>query len=79
MRRQGFDSGPLMLTARAEASARVWGLQTGADDYLVKPFDSDELVARVRALLRRVHKETLKPVTRFSFGSIEIGFSRAEV
>ena len=79
MRQQGFDGGILMLTARAEVSDRVQGLQTGADDYLVKPFDSDELVARIQALLRRVNKETLTPVTRFSFGAVEIDFSRADV
>ncbi|MCW5980848.1 MAG: response regulator transcription factor [Bryobacteraceae bacterium] len=43
----------LMLTARTEASSRVLGLETGADDYLPKPFDPLELVARVRAILRR--------------------------
>ena len=43
----------IMLTARGEESDRVRGLDTGADDYLVKPFDLDELAARVRALLRR--------------------------
>ncbi len=43
----------LMLTARREVADRVTGLEAGADDYLVKPFDVDELIARVRALLRR--------------------------
>jgi DNA-binding response OmpR family regulator len=43
----------LMLTARADAEDRVAGLDTGADDYLVKPFDRAELLARIRALLRR--------------------------
>jgi two-component system response regulator MprA len=43
----------LMLTARDATADRVTGLDTGADDYLVKPFDHDELLARVRALLRR--------------------------
>jgi two-component system response regulator MprA len=47
----------LMLTARESVSDRVLGLDAGADDYLVKPFDFDELVARVRALLRRARPE----------------------
>jgi two-component system response regulator MprA len=47
------DTPILMLTARDEVEARVEGLDTGADDYLVKPFDRQELLARLRALLRR--------------------------
>jgi two-component system response regulator MprA len=47
----------LMLTARTETSDRVAGLDAGADDYLPKPFDLDELFARMRALLRRAHGE----------------------
>jgi two-component system alkaline phosphatase synthesis response regulator PhoP len=72
VRQQGFDGAILMLTARAQIRDRVHGLQRGADDYVVKPFDSDELLARVQALLRRVQKETLTPVTRFSFGSVAV-------
>lgn len=53
----------LMLTARAEVSARVRGLDCGADDYLTKPFDVGELLARVRSLLRRV-SGTLTPTPR---------------
>jgi DNA-binding response OmpR family regulator len=53
LRRKGVSAPTLMLTARAHVADRVTGLDAGADDYLVKPFDSDELVARVRALLRR--------------------------
>src|SRR5206468_4646223 len=58
-RERGFDGAILMLTARGQVRDRVEGLRTGADDYLVKPFDGDELLARVSALLRRVHKEQL--------------------
>jgi two-component system, OmpR family, response regulator MprA len=47
----------LMLTARAAVLDRIDGLDAGADDYLVKPFDIDELKARLRALLRRAHGE----------------------
>ena len=53
MRRRGLQPPVLMLTARDAAPDRVQGLNSGADDYLVKPFDFDELLARVRALMRR--------------------------
>ncbi len=47
----------IMLTARAEESERIIGLELGADDYMAKPFSPSELVARVRALLRRAHRQ----------------------
>lgn len=53
LRAQGDQTPILMLTARTETSDRVAGLDAGADDYLPKPFDLDELLARIRALLRR--------------------------
>jgi DNA-binding response OmpR family regulator len=53
LRRKGVAAPTLMLTARSEVADRITGLDAGADDYLVKPFDPEELVARVRALLRR--------------------------
>jgi len=53
MRQQGRKTPVLMLTARDKVEDRVRGLQSGADDYLVKPFAVNELLARVRALLRR--------------------------
>ena len=53
LRRQGLDLPVLVITARDSVADRVKGLDTGADDYLVKPFDLDELSARIRALMRR--------------------------
>ncbi len=53
IRHQGMDVPVLMLTARDAVSDRVKGLDYGADDYLVKPFDFDELTARIRAMTRR--------------------------
>jgi two-component system phosphate regulon response regulator PhoB len=54
----------ILLTARGEESDRVRGLSTGADDYLVKPFSMPELVARVKALLRRAKPEVLSSVLK---------------
>jgi DNA-binding response OmpR family regulator len=59
----------IMLTARSEESERVVGLEIGADDYLAKPFSPSELVARVRALLRRAHREPPAP-GRVTYGTI---------
>lgn len=56
LRRQGMTAPVLVLTARGTAADRVEGLDAGAEDYLVKPFDIDELLARLRALRRR-HRE----------------------
>ena len=64
----------LMLTARASEVDRVEGLDAGADDYLVKPFSAAELVARVRALLRRAH-----PVRRLAVGALTVDLDAARV
>jgi DNA-binding response OmpR family regulator len=58
LRRLGNAAPVLVLTAKGQVEDRVTGLDAGADDYLVKPFSTHELLARVRALLRRVQKQT---------------------
>ena len=80
LRRKGIETPILMLTAKGETIDKVLGLKLGADDYLTKPFEVIELLARVEALLRR------RPVTTnghgsetFRFGDITIDFKRAEV
>jgi DNA-binding response OmpR family regulator len=62
----------IMLTAKGEEENRIAGLELGADDYLVKPFSPRELVARVRALLRRAHVENEPQRDRLVFGDLEI-------
>lgn len=75
LRRLGHQFPILMLTARARTEDRIRGLDLGADDYLVKPFSLDELLARVRALLRRFHQATAS-VSTIAWGHIRIDFAR---
>jgi two-component system alkaline phosphatase synthesis response regulator PhoP len=79
LRQAGVDSAVLMLTAKTQVVDKVVGLKLGADDYLSKPFDPAELLARVEALLRRVQKENRIPVLNFKFDDVEVNFERAEV
>jgi DNA-binding response OmpR family regulator len=65
----------LMLTAKGQIEDRVTGLDAGADDYLVKPFSTEELLARVRALLRRVHRQT-EVQAILNLGEVEIDLVR---
>ena len=61
----------LMLTAKGRIDDRVTGLDSGADDYLVKPFSTEELLARVRALLRRVHRQS-RIATAVTLGDVHV-------
>ena len=76
LRRQGDKTPTLMLTAKDTVDDRVQGLDTGADDYLVKPFAFPELLARVRALLRR---PPLQTGTTLQVGDLEMDTARREV
>lgn len=70
--RDGSDVPIIMLTAKGEVEDRIAGLELGADDYLVKPFSPRELVARVRALVRRAHVEEEPLRERLAYGALEI-------
>src|SRR6266542_1436035 len=67
----------IILTARGEESERVRGLKTGADDYIVKPFSVPELVARIRALLRRARPERVASV--LGAGDLELDREKKRV
>lgn len=76
LRQRGIQTPILMLTAFGETTDKILGLKIGADDYLTKPFDQAELLARIEALLRRA---TPPPSTMLSFGPIRIDSRAAQV
>ncbi len=75
LRRLGHNVPVLMLTAKGFVQDRVRGLDVGADDYLVKPFSTDELLARVRALLRRLHRAK-GSLAELILGTVKLDFAR---
>jgi two-component system alkaline phosphatase synthesis response regulator PhoP len=79
VRQRGVQTPILMLTARGQIIDRVLGLKLGADDYLTKPFDFGELLARVEALLRRARTINGSAADSYAFGGIRIDFRAAVV
>jgi DNA-binding response OmpR family regulator len=77
LRQERVETPVLMLTARGQVVDRVLGLKLGADDYLVKPFDMLELLARIEAVLRR--RPGAGPGEGYTFGDIRVDIRRAEV
>ncbi len=78
LRQEGKRQPILILTARDEAVDKVIGLELGADDYMVKPYDLRELVARIRAQLRRAYGDLAQPPRgeRAAFGEVEVDFDQ---
>ena len=79
LRQKGITTPILMLTAKGEIIDKVLGLKLGADDYLTKPFEIIELLARIEALLRRSPNTNQTSPDSFRFGDVSIDFRRAVV
>ncbi|MDY7077369.1 MAG: response regulator transcription factor [Chloroflexota bacterium] len=77
--REFSDVAVIMLTAKAQESDILCGFDAGADDYLTKPFNAKELVARVKAVLRRTMRSEERVTTTFTCGELEINFARRTV
>lgn len=79
IRQRGLQMPILMLTAKGQVVDKVVGLKLGADDYLTKPFDMMELMARIESLLRRARTPIAPAAGTYAFGAVTIDFRRAEV
>ncbi|HEX7138117.1 MAG TPA: response regulator transcription factor [Vicinamibacterales bacterium] len=79
VRRRGVTTPILMLTARGQVVDKVVGLKLGADDYLTKPFEAIELVARLEALLRRRPSGAVPGGDTFRFGEVVVDLRRMEI
>lgn len=77
VRREGIQAPILMLTARADTDDKVSGLDSGADDYLTKPFETKELLARVRALLRRNNMQKTDDTGNLVSGDLKLDRNRS--
>lgn len=79
LRRDGYHGPLLMLTALSTTKDKINGLDAGADDYLTKPYSFEELLARVRALLRRGHSATAISNSKLNFSDIEMDLVQRSV
>ncbi len=78
LRKEKIMTPIIMLTSKKEEIDKIMGLETGADDYVTKPFSTRELLARIKAVIRRNEKQE-NELSEFSFGKINIDFRKQEV
>ena len=79
LRQFGVKTPAIMLTARGQIIDKILGLKLGADDYLTKPFDMGELLARIEAILRRMPQPDQTSAEVYTFGDVRVDYRRAEV
>lgn len=79
LRRGGHNVPILMLTARDETADKVGGLKAGADDYLTKPFEAEELLARIEALMRRTVRQSGPGLRTYDFGGMRVDFGKSRL
>jgi two-component system, OmpR family, alkaline phosphatase synthesis response regulator PhoP len=79
LRQHGLQIPIVMLTARGQVVDRVVGLKLGADDYVTKPFEMIELLARMEAIFRRARSPLSSPAGTYAFGDVRVDFRRGEV
>jgi DNA-binding response OmpR family regulator len=78
VRQAGLSTPIILLTAKGQEVDKVLGLELGADDYVTKPFSPRELLARIKAVLRRTN-DSAKPDQIYQFGDVQVDFGRCEV
>jgi two-component system alkaline phosphatase synthesis response regulator PhoP len=79
MRRAGIETPILILTARDQVQDKILGFKSGADDYVTKPFDVNELLVRVEALIRRTSKSGRIEPSEYAFGNVHVNFAELEL
>lgn len=79
LRQHSIKTPAIMLTARGQIIDKILGLKLGADDYLTKPFDMGELLARIEAILRRAPHDQQPTAEVYTFGDVRVDSRRAEV
>lgn len=79
LRSEGIRIPIIMLTGRKEEVDKIIGLEMGADDYVTKPFNTRELIARIKAILRRIDDYKSEEIKNYKFADIEIDFKKMEL